>query len=48
MDQFLGFVLALLAFAFFIFLVGRAFKFVILLGCALITFFVLSALGILG
>lgn len=48
MDRFLGLVLALLAFAFFVFLVGRAVKFVILLGCALIAFFVLSALGILG
>jgi len=48
MDQFLGFVLALLAFVFFVFLIGRAFKFVILLGCVLIAYFVLLALGILG
>ena len=48
MDQFLGFVLALLAFAFFVFLIGRAVKYVILLGCALIAYFVLLALGVLG
>jgi len=48
MAQFLGFVLALLAFAFFMFLIGRAVKYVILLGCALIAYFLLFALGILG
>jgi hypothetical protein len=48
MDQFLGLVLALFAFAFLIFLIGRAVKFVILLGLALVAFFVLTALGILG
>jgi len=48
MDQFLGFVLALLAFALFVFLIGRAVKYVILLGFALIVYFALIALGILG
>jgi len=48
MDQFLGFVVALLAFAVFMFLIGRAVKYVIVLGCAAIAYFVLVALGVLG
>lgn len=47
MDQFLGFVLALLAFALFIFMIGKAVKYVILLGIALIVYFALLALGII-
>jgi len=48
MDQFLGFVLALLAFAFFVFLIGRAFKYVILLGGVIIAYSLLLALGVFG
>ena len=48
MDQFLGFVLALLAFAFYVFLIGRAVKYVMLLGCVIISYFALLALGVLG
>jgi len=47
MDQFLGFVLALLAFAVFIFLISRAVKFVVLLGCALAAYLALVAIGVL-
>lgn len=47
MDLFLGLVLALLVFAFFLFLIERAVKFVVLLGCALMAYFALIALGVL-
>jgi len=48
MDQFLAFVLALLVFAFFVLLIERAVKYVIILGCVLIAYLVFLALGILG
>jgi len=48
MDQFLGLVLALFAFAFMIFIIGRAVKYVIVLGCAMIAVLVLTALGVIG
>jgi hypothetical protein len=48
MDPLLGLILALLAFAFFVFLIGRAFRYVIVLGCALIGYFALTALGVIG
>lgn len=48
MDPLLSLIMALLAFALMIFLIGRAVKFVVVLGIALVAFFVLTALGILG
>jgi len=48
MDQFLTFVLALLVFAFFVFLIERSFKYVILLGFAIVAYFALLVLGVLG
>jgi len=48
MDQFLAFVLALLVFAFFILLIERSFKYVILLGFAIIAYFALLVLGVFG
>jgi len=48
MDQFLALVLALLVFAFFVFLIERSFRYVTLLGLAIIAYFALLVLGILG
>ena len=48
MDQLLALILALLAFAFMIFMISRAVKFIIVLGLALVALFVLTTLGILG
>lgn len=48
MDEFLAFVLAVLSFAFFLFLTGRAVKYVLLVGGALIAYFMLLAAGVLG
>ncbi|MGQ9588192.1 MAG: hypothetical protein ACUVT7_07420 [Thermoplasmata archaeon] len=48
MQQLLGLIMALLAFAFVIYLISRAVKWVILVGMALIVFFALVVLGVVG
>ena len=48
MDGLLGLILAMLTFAFTIFMIGRTIKYIIVLGLALVALFVLTALGILG
>jgi len=48
MDQFLSLVLGLFAFAFLIFMIQRAVKGIILIGCAIIAFLVLTSLGVIG
>ncbi len=48
MDGLLGLIVALLAFAFTIFMIGRTVKYIFILGLALVALFVLTALGILG
>ncbi len=48
MDQLLALILALLAFAFTIFMIGRTAKYIIMLGLALVALFILTTLGILG
>jgi inner membrane protein involved in colicin E2 resistance len=47
MDQLLSLILALLSFVLMIFMISRAVKYIILLGLALVAFFVLTTLGIL-
>ena len=48
MDPLLALVLAMLAFAFSIYMIHRAVKYIVILGIALGTVLVLTALGILG
>ncbi|MEM0344239.1 MAG: hypothetical protein QXJ32_02515 [Thermoplasmata archaeon] len=48
MDALLSLIIAMLAFALLILLAQRSFKFVILLGCALIALTVLTTLGVIG
>ncbi len=48
MDQLLGLILALLGFAFTIFMIGRTVKYIVILGLALVALFILTSLGILG
>jgi hypothetical protein len=48
MDGLVGLIVALLAFAFTIFMIGRTVKYIIVLGLALVALFVLTTLGILG
>jgi hypothetical protein len=48
MDPLLSLILVLLAFAVMIFMLGRAVKYVVVVGLALIAFFILTALGIVG
>ncbi len=48
MQQLLGLIMALVAFAFVIFLISRAVKWIIFVGTVLIVFFVLVVLGVVG
>lgn len=48
MDPLLSFIIAMLAFAVSIYLIHRAVKYIVIIGIALGTVFLLAALGILG